>query len=114
MQGQSSDAGRPRLVRHPDLSGGRAIVTGGTSGIGLAIAEELLDEGMRVVVVGRDGDRGVSVEATLRQRGEAHFVQADLINESSARSAIARAASVLGGVDALVNSAGAALVARLI
>lgn len=100
--------------RYPDLHGRRALVTGGTSGIGLAIAEELLDEGMRVVLVGKDRDRGEAAAKVLRARGDVHFVQADLIDEAEGRRAVRHAARQLGGIDALVNSAGAALVARLV
>src|SRR3989338_5922294 len=76
----------------------RAVVTGGTRGIGLAIATSLISEGARVVAVSRTEQLDGSVE-----RFE-HF-QADVTNADDIRQLKAYVAA-LGGVDFLIHSAG--------
>ena len=91
-----------------DLMGKTALVTGGNSGIGRAVAAALAGRGAHVVLSGRDAARGEQAVATIRRAGgTADFVKADLGDEASAR-ALARQAAELGGghVDILVNSAG--------
>jgi NAD(P)-dependent dehydrogenase (short-subunit alcohol dehydrogenase family) len=91
-----------------DLKGKTALVTGGNSGIGRAVAVALAGRGAHVVLSGRDAARGEQAVAAIRaDGGTADFVQADLRDEASAR-ALARQAEELGGgrVDILVNSAG--------
>jgi len=91
-----------------DLKGKTALVTGGNSGIGRAVAVALAERGAHVVLSGRDGDRGEQAVTTIRAAGgTADFVKADLGDEASAR-ALARQAEDLGGghVDILINSAG--------
>ena len=62
-----------------DLKGQRALVTGGTSGIGRATAEALAREGARVLISGRSEARGAEVIAAIKAAGgEAEFVRADL------------------------------------
>jgi glucose 1-dehydrogenase len=87
--------------------GGRAaIVTGGTRGIGRAIAAHLCGLGAAVALVGRDAERGHAVVAELGRRGgRAVFVSADLARHAQAREAVERAAGELGRVDVLVNNA---------
>ncbi len=80
-----------------------ALVTGATSGIGRATAEQLAAAGYDVVVSGRDADRGAQVvDAITAAGGTARFVAADLASADAA-SALAEAA---GEVDVLVNNAG--------
>ena len=91
------------------LDGKTALVTGSTSNIGRAIAEEFAAEGAHVVISGRSGQRGSEVVDGIRSRGgRAEFVQADLDGSPEASRALAQAAtSVLGGrLDILVNNAG--------
>ncbi len=91
------------------LDGKTALVTGATSNIGRAIAEEFAAEGAHVVVSGRSGQRGSEVVDGIRSRGgRAEFVQADLDGSPEASRALAQeATSVLGGrIDILVNNAG--------
>jgi NAD(P)-dependent dehydrogenase (short-subunit alcohol dehydrogenase family) len=86
-----------------ELSGQRALVTGGTSGIGRATAEALAREGARVLISGRDDARGAEVVASIKAGGgEAEFVRADLESPDDVRALAARA----GEVDILVNNAG--------
>ncbi|GAA0353873.1 SDR family NAD(P)-dependent oxidoreductase [Streptomyces blastmyceticus] len=91
-----------------DLAGRVALVTGATSGIGAATAALLAERGAHVLVAGRDGSRGESVVAAIRDRGgKADFVGADLREAQSVRQLARRAVELGGGrVDILVNNAG--------
>ncbi len=91
------------------LSGRTAIVTGSTSGIGTAIARTLAAEGARVVISGRDVQRGERVAEEIKQAGgEAVFVPSDLAaGYADLRDYATAATAALGGrVDILVNNAG--------
>jgi len=84
-------------------------VTGGSSGIGRACAVELARESAQVCVVGRDRGRLEESVALTREAGrEGISVAADLSTEAGCRSAFDACIEALGGVDILVNSAGAA------
>jgi gluconate 5-dehydrogenase len=80
-----------------------ALVTGGTSGLGLAMAQALAAAGLRVVVAGRSGER--AAEAAARIPG-AVGLALDVRDEESVASATAAAWSRLDGIDLLVNNAG--------
>src|ERR1051326_2956864 len=80
----------------------RALVTGGTSGIGTAIVERLSAEGAAVVFTGRNPERGAEVAA----RTGAGFVAADVRDAASVEVSVAAAAARLEGLDALVANAG--------
>jgi len=85
------------------LDGTRALVTGGTSGIGLAMARALASAGAAVVVTGRDAGR--AREAAAGMPGAAGLAL-DVRDEKSVASAVDQAWSGLGGLDLLVNNAG--------
>ena len=86
-----------------DLAGLTALVTGGSSGLGEAIAHELARHGAEVVVHGRDARRGVAVEEAIELTGgKARFVAADLVD----LEALASLSEKVGDVDILVNNAG--------
>lgn len=87
-----------------DLKGRKAVVTGGASGIGRAVAERFLASGAQVTIW--DWNRAMA-EAAAAEMGCA-FVQVDVADWESVRSATARTAAEMGGVDILVNSAGVA------
>jgi NAD(P)-dependent dehydrogenase (short-subunit alcohol dehydrogenase family) len=94
------------------LPGKRALVTGGTTGLGLAIAERFLHEGAQVAVTGRDQDLG---ERAVRELGhQARFFAADAASPDAVASSVTAAAEHLGGLDVLVNNAGVGVTARLI
>jgi NAD(P)-dependent dehydrogenase (short-subunit alcohol dehydrogenase family) len=90
----------------PDRFAGKvAIVTGGSSGIGRAIVEELLKEGAQVVFTGIS-DAGERTLAALRADGlEATFLRGDHADEEFCQAVVARAAEAHGRVDHLVNNA---------
>jgi NAD(P)-dependent dehydrogenase (short-subunit alcohol dehydrogenase family) len=85
------------------LTGTRALITGGTSGIGLAMAEALAGSGATVVLTGRDAARADEVAARLPG---ATGLALDVRDETSVASAVERAWSRLGRIDLLVNNAG--------
>ncbi|MEV1021917.1 SDR family NAD(P)-dependent oxidoreductase [Streptomyces sp. NPDC050264] len=85
------------------LQGKTALVTGGTSGIGRAVAMKLARRGAHVIVTGRDERRGDEVIAEIdAQGGKARFIAADLANFDDVR----RLAEAAADVDVLVNNAG--------
>jgi NAD(P)-dependent dehydrogenase (short-subunit alcohol dehydrogenase family) len=80
-----------------------ALVTGATSGIGRAVALRLAEDGLRVLVAGRDAERGAEVVAEIEKNGgQAVFVAADLGEVQG----IDQLAAAAGEVDVLVNNAG--------
>jgi 3-oxoacyl-[acyl-carrier protein] reductase len=87
-----------------DLTGKVALVTGGSRGIGRAIAETLYGAGARVAVLGRDTGRAEEAARALGERAGA--VTADVGNADQVAAAVAAAEQALGPVDILVNNAG--------
>jgi 3-hydroxybutyrate dehydrogenase len=91
------------------LKGKKAIVTGSTSGIGLAIARELARQGADVVINGFGDADAVERERTGLEKDfgiKAVYLNADLMDEQAARDFIAQSIKALGGLDILVNNAG--------
>ena len=84
-----------------DLSGARAIVTGGASGLGAATAQHFRDRGAEVTVLDRDPD-GAGFAASIG----AHWAETDVTSEASVAEAIALAKEKMGGIDVCVNCAG--------
>ncbi|HZT32409.1 MAG TPA: SDR family oxidoreductase [Bryobacteraceae bacterium] len=90
------------------LAGKTAIVTGGTRGIGRAIAERLLAEGVRVAICGRLRE---SIERAVKEMAERHGdavwgSPADVSRQEDVRSLFAAADARFGGLDILINNAG--------
>ncbi len=93
------------------LRGRRAVVTGGTKGIGRAVAAELLAEGADVAFCARDGAEVAATEKELSaDAGDAKVLGsvADVTDADAVQQFIGSAADELGGIDILVNNAGAA------
>jgi len=90
------------------IKGRRAIVTGGSSGIGFETARQFLEEGVRVLITGRDAAKLSRARDDLAKRtgGEVHAVAADMSKQADIAKMVATAKEKLGGVDILVNNAG--------
>ncbi len=86
------------------LSGTRALVTGGTSGLGLAMARGLVDAGAAVAITSRDPQRAERAAAGLG--AAALGVAVDARDEDAVESGVALVCERLGGIDLLVNNAG--------
>ena len=87
------------------LEGRRGLVTGGSKGLGEAIARELVSEGARVAICSRNEQE---VTATAEEVGAEYSQAADVTDPEQVRDLIARTAEALGGIDFLVNNAGGA------
>jgi Tropinone reductase 1 len=89
------------------LDGAKALVTGGSRGIGAAIAEELLSLGAQVMVVARNAEEVAARVAQWRERGlSAHGATADVSTPAGRGAAIEAVQRELGGLSCLINNAG--------
>ncbi|HVC85142.1 MAG TPA: SDR family oxidoreductase [Solirubrobacteraceae bacterium] len=86
------------------LSDTRVLVTGGTSGLGRAMAEALTQAGARVAVTSRHRERAQAAAAELG--ADALGVELDVRDAGSVAAAVVRVYALLGGLDLLVNNAG--------
>ncbi|MGA2969094.1 MAG: SDR family oxidoreductase [Acidimicrobiales bacterium] len=87
-----------------ELNGRAFLITGGTDGLGLALAKKLVDEGSRVAVCGRDSTRLDQAHELLGN--ESLCFRADVTKESDLDSFIDATLSEFGGLDGAVNNAG--------
>ncbi|GGD53885.1 SDR family NAD(P)-dependent oxidoreductase [Paenibacillus nasutitermitis] len=88
------------------VQGKTAIITGSTSGIGQAAAETLARHGARVLISGRDRERGEGIVRGITESGgDAHFLQADLADRSSPDRLVREALGRWGRIDIIVNNA---------
>jgi NAD(P)-dependent dehydrogenase (short-subunit alcohol dehydrogenase family) len=83
-----------------EFAGRRALVTGGSRGIGAAIAQRLMEGGAKVVVVARNRHEQTPAGAT--------FIQGDILTVEGAKKLVEESVKALGGLDILVNNAAAA------
>jgi 3-oxoacyl-[acyl-carrier protein] reductase len=91
-----------------DLAGRVAIVTGGVSGIGLAIAQRLADSGATVSLWDRDAAALAKIAKELGTKTRTHSANVDISNYQQVAGAAKETAAALGKIDILVNSAGVA------
>ena len=90
-----------------DISGKTAIITGGTSGIGYTTAEVFLKKGAKVVITGRNAERGEAAAAKLKEISpDVVYHQADTSDEESVKALVDFAAETFGSLDIMVNNAG--------
>ena len=88
----------------PTLDATRILVTGGTSGLGQAMASALAGAGGRVVITSRDGSR--AARAARAMEGAVEGVEMDVRDAASVAAGVDSAERWLGGLDMLVNNAG--------
>jgi len=97
-----------------NLEGKRVLITGGSSGIGFAIARAMLAKGARVIVTGRNSERLAQAVRDFQERGlPISGVQADVATPEGRSRSMDQAIAVLGGLDVLVNNAGGVRAGRL-
>jgi NAD(P)-dependent dehydrogenase (short-subunit alcohol dehydrogenase family) len=87
------------------LSDIRAVVTGGVSGLGLAVAEHLVARGARVALFDINDEKGAAAEAALGA-DKARYFRTDVTDEDNVRANLAAAQAFLGGLNAAINCAG--------
>ena len=91
------------------LQGKRVLISGGSSGIGLAAARQFLEEGAKVCIMGRTQMRGEAAVAFLQRdfpAAEVFFAAGDVRRQEDGISCVRQMMDRWGGMDVLVNSAG--------
>jgi 3-oxoacyl-[acyl-carrier protein] reductase len=91
-----------------DLNGRVCIVTGGVSGIGLAVAQRMADSGATVSLWDRDAGALAKTAKELGAKAKVHTATVDISNYNQVAAAAKDTAAALGKIDVLVNSAGVA------
>ena len=95
------------------LSDIRAVVTGGVSGLGLAVTEHLVANGARVVMFDVNDDKGATAVSSLGE-DKVRYVRTDVTSEEGVVASVDTAKAFLGGLDVLVNCAGIIGAARVL
>lgn len=88
------------------LDGDVALITGGGSGIGAAVAHRFVTEGASVVILGRDGERLSSVRASAPDPSRVHTVAGDVRSVADLERAVDETVTRFGKLDTLVANAG--------
>jgi NAD(P)-dependent dehydrogenase (short-subunit alcohol dehydrogenase family) len=88
-----------------ELASVRAVITGGVSGLGFAVAQHLVAQGGRVALFDINDDKGAEAVATLGA-GNATYLRTDVSDEAQVQANVAQAREFLGGLNAAINCAG--------
>lgn len=104
MTTSAATASSSHEQRRPSGSAPRALITGGSGGIGRAIGHTIVQAGGRVVLVGRDGSKLASIADQLGP--QAAWRRADVADAEQVRESVHSALAELGGLDVLVAGAG--------
>lgn len=103
---ESGEAGEPSVFRDGLFSGQVGVITGGGTGIGFGIAEQLASLGMHVVLASRRAEHLESAAGRIRGAGgRASIAPLDVRDPERARAVMADVASQYGRIDLLVNNA---------
>ena len=94
------------LEATPDLEGVRALVTGGTSGLGFAMSQALAEAGAHVILTGRTAQRVDAAAARIAIDTHVTGLVMDVRDEQSVSAGVDHALMILDGIDILVNNAG--------
>lgn len=89
-----------------ELKGKVAVISGGTSGIGLAAAQRLVIEGAQVILLGRNPERGKAAVSKLKPDGKGNFIAGDISTLDGCLQAGEKVRSLVTHVDILINAAG--------
>ena len=102
------------VVRRDSFAGKVVVITGGSRGLGLALARRLAQENAKLAILARDQQELLRAKIDLdRYASTVTTWVCDVKNESDVRSTIAQIATVLGGIDLLINNAGEIVVGPL-
>jgi 3-oxoacyl-[acyl-carrier protein] reductase len=93
------------MIMSQELEGTVALVTGGSRGIGLGIAQALADAGAKIAVIGRNGERASEAAATLPGEGHMGFA-CDVADSEQVKETLSAVEAEVGPVGILVNNAG--------
>ncbi|WGF87841.1 SDR family NAD(P)-dependent oxidoreductase [Marinivivus vitaminiproducens] len=97
-----------------NIAGKRVLITGGSSGIGFALAQALLARGGKVAITGRrPGVVADAVQSLRAGGGEVHGIAADIATAEGRAATLEQALAALGGLDVLINNAGGVRAGRL-
>jgi len=102
-----------RSARSIDLRGRSVLITGGSRGLGLALARQLADAGTRLTLCARDAADLERARAELAGRADVHVQPCDLRDRSRVEAAVRDAIDRHGALDVLINNAGVIMVAPM-
>lgn len=99
-----------RLLRknsNYDFRGKAVLITGGSRGLGLALARQFADQGAKIAIIARSAEELVEAERDLRSRGaDVLAFPCDVRDQDAATNAVERVVNAFGSIDLLINNAG--------